>query len=34
MTDHDDLVALEDRGWQALSTDAEAARAYYDEVLV
>ncbi|MGY1824160.1 DUF4440 domain-containing protein [Geodermatophilus sp. SYSU D00079] len=29
----DDLAALEERGWQALSTSAEAALAFYDRVL-
>jgi hypothetical protein len=29
----DDLVALEEQGWQALSTSPDAALAFYDQVL-
>jgi hypothetical protein len=29
----DELAALERQGWDALSTDGEAARAFYDEAL-
>jgi hypothetical protein len=33
MTTSDELVALERRGWEALATGAEAAAAFYWEVL-
>ena len=29
----DELIELEERGWQALSSDAEAATEFYDRVL-
>jgi hypothetical protein len=29
----DELIALEQQGWEALSTSGEAARAFYDQVL-
>jgi hypothetical protein len=32
MTDHE-LIALEREGWDALSSDGETARAFYDRVL-
>ena len=33
MAARDDLIAIEERGWEALATSAEAATAFYGEVL-
>ena len=33
MSDHDDLLALERSGWDALSTSGDAAAAFYERVL-
>lgn len=33
MTTSNDLVALEERGWQALSSDGASAADFYDQVL-
>jgi hypothetical protein len=30
---HDEVIALEEQGWEALSSDGETARAFYEQVL-